>query len=399
MNRMFLRACRQEISYILYILGESLGLRLERKEQHMNNALSSGNDSEKKLDGSAFIEFRAFFSRHLKKRVCQRKMPVRGLCISVILTVLLILVAGDYSHGARKPSFQSWLVDVRKEALANGVSEKTLNHALRDLRPIPLVVKRDRSQPEFKLTLDGYLKRVVTEKRIREGRKKLLEHRDLLTRISKKYGVEPEIIVALWGIETSYGKLTGGFPVLAALATLAYDGRRSRYFRRELLNALKILDAGHISTENMNGSWAGAMGQVQFMPSSFQSYAVDYNGDGIIDIWNNVGDALASAANYLARSGWKEGQGWGEEIQLPEGFNKKLINSRIRKSLGEWKRMGISAKRFPQNNSLQASIVQPDGEGGRAFLAYPNYRVILKWNRSNFFAVAVGTLAGKIGNP
>ena len=211
--------------------------------------------------------------------------------------------------------------------------------------------------------------------------------------------MQPEFVVALWGIETSYGERTGGFPVLAAVATLAYDGRRSRYFRREFLNALKIIDDGHISAENMNGSWAGAMGQVQFMPSSFQSYAVDYDGDGRIDIWNNVGDALASAANYLARSGWKEGQGWGQEIQLPEGFNKKLISSRIRKSLSEWQRIGILAKEFPQNSNLQASIVQPDGEGGRAFLAYPNYRVILKWNRSNFFAVAVGTLAGRIGAP
>ena len=339
----------------------------------MNNALCPGNDAEKK--------------------------PARGLPVFVMFTILLILLVGHYSHGAKKPSFQAWLADVRKEALANGVSEKTLNQAFKDLRPIPVVVKRDRSQPEFKLTLDEYLKRVVTEKRIRKGRKKLNERRDLLTLISKKYGVQPEFIVALWGIETRYGEHTGSFPVLAAVATLAYDGRRSKYFRREFINVLKILDGGHISAENMNGSWAGAMGQVQFMPSSFQSYAVDYDGDGRIDIWNNVGDALASAANYLARSGWKEGQGWGQEIQLPERFNKKLINNRIKKPLSEWQRMGISVKGFQQNPNLQASIVQPDGPGGRTFLTYPNYRVILKWNRSNFFAVAVGTLADRIGNP
>ena len=365
----------------------------------MNNALSPGNDAEKKPACSAFMELRAFFSRHLKRSMHLGKMPVRGLSVSVAVTIFLILVSGDHSHGAKKPSFQAWLADVRKEALANGISEETLNHALRDLRPIPMVVKRDRSQPEFKLTLDEYLKRVVTERSIGEGRKKLREHRDLLTRISKKYGVQPEFIVALWGIETRYGQRTGSFPVLAAVATLAYDGRRSRYFRREFLNALKILDDGHISVEDMNGSWAGAMGQVQFMPSSFQSYAVDYDGDGRIDIWNNVGDALASAANYLARSGWKEGQGWGQEIQPPEKFNKKLINSRIKKSLSEWQRMGISAKGFQQNPNLQASIVQPDGQDGRTFLTYPNYRVILKWNRSNFFAVAVGTLADRIGAP
>ena len=172
----------------------------------MNNALCPGNDAEKK--------------------------PVRGLPVFVMFTILLILLAGHHSHGAKKPSFQAWLADVRKEALANGVSEKTLNQAFEDLRPIPVVVKRDRSQPEFKLTLDEYLKRVVTEKRIRKGRKKLNERRDLLTLISKKYGVQPEFIVALWGIETRYGEHTGSFPVLAAVATLAYDGRRSKYFRR-----------------------------------------------------------------------------------------------------------------------------------------------------------------------
>jgi len=343
--------------------------------------------------------FRGSFYSYLDRRISPKRLTARTLHIAVKLTILLVLVEVDHSLGATKPSFQVWLADVRKEALANGVSEETLNNAFRDLRPIPLVIKRDRSQPEFKLTLDEYLNRVVTERRIREGRKKLHEHRDLLTHIAKKYGVHQEYVVALWGIETRYGERTGSFPVLAAVATLAYDGRRSKYFRRELLNALKILDDGHISAENMNGSWAGAMGQVQFMPSSFQSYAVDYDGDGRIDIWNNVGDALASAANYLARSGWKGDQGWGQEVQLPKGFNKKLINSRVRKSLNEWQRMGVSGKGFPQNLNLQVSIVQPDRQGGRTFLAYPNYRVILKWNRSNFFAVAVGTLADSIKAP
>jgi len=365
----------------------------------MNSALNPDNDAGKEPAYLALNALKAVFNRHFDRGMHLRKMPVRGLSVSVMLTILLFLVAGGHSHGATKPSFQVWLADVRKEALANGVSEETLNNAFRDLRPIPLVIKRDRSQPEFKLTLDEYLNRVVTERRIREGRKKLHEHRDLLTRISKQYGVQQEYVVALWGIETRYGERTGSFPVLAAVATLAYDGRRSKYFRRELLNALKILDDGHISAENMNGSWAGAMGQVQFMPSSFQSYAVDYDGDGRIDIWNNVGDALASAANYLARSGWEGDQGWGQEVQLPKGFNKKLINSRVRKSLNEWQRMGVSGKGFPQNPNLQASIVQPDRQGGRTFLAYPNYRVILKWNRSNFFAVAVGTLADRIGAP
>jgi len=365
----------------------------------MNSILGLNNITGKRTACDTFNMFRGFFYSYLDRRISSKRLTARTLRIAVRLTILLVLVAADHSFGATKASFQAWLVDVRKEALSIGVSEETLNHALRDLRPIPLVIKHDRSQPEFKLTLDEYLNRVVTERRIREGRKKLHEHRGLLTRISKQYGVQPEFVVALWGIETRYGQRTGSFPVLAAVATLAYDGRRSKYFRREFLNALKILDDGHISAENMNGSWAGAMGQVQFMPSSFQSYAVDNDGDGRIDIWNNVGDALASAANYLARSGWEGAQGWGQEIQLPKGFNKKLINTRISKSLSEWHRMGVSGKGFPLNPNIQASIVQPDGEGGRTFLTYPNYRVILKWNRSNFFAVAVGTLADRIAIP
>ena len=379
--------------------GDSPGSRGEGKEQFMNNVLGLNSIAGRRMACEAFNMFRGSLYSCLDRRISLKRLTARTLRIAVKLTILLVLVAVAHSLGATKPSFQVWLADARKEALSIGVSEEILDHAFRDLRPIPLVIKRDRSQPEFKLTLDEYLNRVVPENRIRKGRKKLHEHRDLLTRISKQYGVQPEYVVALWGIESRYGKHTGSFPVLAAVATLAYDGRRSTYFRREFFNALKILDAGHISAENMNGSWAGAMGQVQFMPSSFQSYAVDYDGDGRIDIWNNEGDALASAANYLARSGWEGDQGWGREIQLPKGFNKKLINTRIRKSLSEWQRMGISGKGLPQDPNLQASIVQPGGEGGRTFLAYPNYRVILKWNRSNFFAVAVGTLADRIGAP
>jgi len=365
----------------------------------MNSVLGLSNITGKRTACEAFNMFRGSFYSYFDRRISPKSLTARTLRIAVKFTMLLVLVAVDHSLGATKPSFQAWLSDVRKEALSIGISEETLNHTLKDLRPIPLVIKRDRSQPEFKLTLDEYLNRVVSEKRIRNGRKNLYKHRDLLIRISKQYDVQPEFVVALWGIETRYGQRTGSFPVLAAVATLAYDGRRSRYFRRELLNALKIVDDGHISAENMNGSWAGAMGQVQFMPSSFQSYAVDYNGDGRVDIWNNVGDALASGANYLARSGWEGNQEWGQEILLPKGFNKKLINNRIKKPFSEWQGMGVSSKGFPQNPDLQASIVQPDGEGGRTFLAYPNYSVILKWNRSNFFAVAVGILADRIGAP
>jgi membrane-bound lytic murein transglycosylase B len=263
------------------------------------------------------------------------------------------------------------------------------------LKPIPRVIELDRSQPEFKLTLQQYLDRMVSGKTVRDGRQMYREHRDLLSGISEKYGVESQYIVALWGMETRYGKITGGYPVIDVLATLAYDGRRSEFFRAELIHALKILEEGHIAVEDMDGSWAGAMGQVQFMPSSFASYAVDQDGDGRRDIWGNVPDALASAANYLSKSGWKPNQGWGGEVKLPVGFDSKITDKMV-KPLKEWRAMGLSGKGIEGDPHCLAHLVTPDRNNGRVFLAYPNYGVILKWNRSNYFAIAVGTLADRI---
>lgn len=323
-------------------------------------------------------------------------LKARSLASGLLLTALLALWAPEPSAQAEKPLFKTWLKGVRKEALSMGISANTLDQALPGLKPLTVVIRLDRAQPEFRLTLDEYLGRMITEKSVQQGRERLHEHRNLLKGISDKYGVQPEYVMALWGIETRYGQRTGGYPVLAALATLAYDGRRSNYFRKELLRALKILDEGHISVDRMNGSWAGAMGQVQFMPSSFHAYAVDHDRDGRIDIWNNVADALASGANYLARSGWKKGQGWGREVRLPDGFDRGLIGPRATKTVGEWERMGVSGRGLNNDSRVRAWVVQPDGKGGRAFLAYPNYSVILKWNRSNFFAVAVGTLADRL---
>ena len=231
--------------------------------------------------------------------------------IVIMILVLVSSVNVAFARETKMESFQEWLNGVRKEARAAGVSDKVLDRAFRDLKPIPRIIELDRSQPESKLTLNQYLDRIVSGKTIWDGRRLYREHRELLNKISDQYGVEPQYIVALWGIETRYGRITGGYPVIAALATLAYDGRRSAFFRAELIRALKILEEGHIAFEDMDGSWAGAMGQVQFMPSSFVTYAVDYDGDGRTDIWDNVSDALASAANYLSKSGWARNQGWG----------------------------------------------------------------------------------------
>ncbi|MBT3256315.1 MAG: lytic murein transglycosylase [Deltaproteobacteria bacterium] len=319
--------------------------------------------------------------------------------VSIIMLIFVSSVHGVHAQGVKDPSFQEWLKGVRREARAAGVSPEVLDRAFRRLKPIPRVIKLDRSQPEFKLTFKQYQDRVVSDKTVWDGRRLYREHRDLLKKIGDQYGVEPQYIVALWGIETRYGRITGGYPVIAALATLAYDGRRSAFFREELIRALKILEEGHIDVKDMDGSWAGAMGQVQFMPSSFVSYAVDYDGDGRRDIWDNVPDALASAANYLSRSGWKKNQGWGGKVSLPAGFNKNLVGKGSKRTLKEWQQLGVTGKGVAGKPDLRAYLVQPNKTGGPIFLAYPNYRVILKWNRSNYFAITVGTLADRIAKP
>lgn len=225
------------------------------------------------------------------------------------------------------------------------------------------------------------------------------QYRNELEQAAQKYGVPPHYIVALWGIETSYGNNTGGFKVVPALATLAYDGRRSEFFRGELMNALKILQEGHIAPSEMKGSWAGAMGQNQFMPSSFNAYAVDGNGDGRRDIWTTLPDVFASSANYLSKHGWDNEQRWGRQVSLPSGFSKSMADLDVKKSLSEWSRLGVkltTGGNIPTSPDLQASIVAPDGLDGPAFLVYDNYRVIMRWNKSTYFATSVGLLADAI---
>jgi len=295
-------------------------------------------------------------------------------------------------------AFESWLVGVRREARQKGVKPATLDAALGGIRPIPRVIALSKRQPEFTLTLDRYLKIVLSDERIEKGRKRYSEHRVLLRRASQPHGVQPQYIVALWGIETKYGAIMGGFPVVGALATLAYQGGRRRFFRSELVNALKILDQGHITPNRMVGSWAGAMGQNQFMPSSFLAYAVDGNGDGRRDIWGTLPDVFASSANYLRRVGWRRGESWGREVRLPEGFNRALVNRRKRMGVAAWKRLGV--RRVDGGplpiSTIKGRIIIPIRHGGRAFLVYQNFRAIKRWNNSDYFAIAVGKLADRI---
>ena len=316
----------------------------------------------------------------------------------ITVTIISFFVQG-FGTKAVAEEFNTWLDTLKIEARSKGISQSTIESSLSGIKPIPRVIELDRKQPEFTLTFEEYLGRVVSDRRIRIGKTKLVEHKKLLAEISIKYGVQPRYIVALWGIETDFGRITGGFPVISSLATLAYDGRRSKFFRKELFLALKIVDKGHITAKDMLGSWAGAMGQNQFMPSSFHAYAVDYNKDGSKDIWKTLPDIFASIANYLSKSGWQGDQTWGRPVNIPDKFSQKLLGRKIKKGLNQWHELGVrklSGKDLPKRNLL-SSIIRPEkGMVGPAFVVYHNYGVILKWNRSNYFATAVGTLSDKI---
>jgi membrane-bound lytic murein transglycosylase B len=246
-----------------------------------------------------------------------------GLCVAAV-------------SAPARADFQAWLKELRAEASQKGISDVTLDAALSGIKPIPRVVELDRKQPEFTLTFDQYMNRVVPRSRVEKGRKRLAENKAILTEVSKKFGVPPQFLVAFWGIETDFGRVTGGFKVIPALATLAYDGRRSAFFRKELLLALQIINGGHIKADVMVGSWAGAMGQPQFMPSSFTGYAVDYDKDGRKDIWTTRADVFASAANYLSSYGWRASERWGRRVLVPEGFDSKRADLKVRKTVSGW---------------------------------------------------------------
>ena len=293
--------------------------------------------------------------------------------------------------------FDRWVSELRAEALSLGISIRTLE-ALDELNaPLQKVLEYDSSQPEFVQTFTRYLGLRVTPNQVARGRSLLQEHRELLEEVNQRYGVRPHYLAAFWAIESNFGRNTGGFSVLQALATLAFDPRRADFFREQLLIALKIIDEGHISSADMTGSWAGAMGQLQFMPTIFDSYAIDGDGDGRVDIWNSLPDIFYSAANFLNQSGWQGGERWGREILLPSDFDYSLSGLMTRKTVNEWSEFGVtqvSGDKLP-NALMSASIVLPAGASGPAFLAYSNYRVTLAYNPSTFYALTVGHLADR----
>ena len=291
--------------------------------------------------------------------------------------------------------FSVFLAGVRRDAAAQGIRVATIDSALRRAQFLPRVIELDRKQPEKTMTFAVFMAKVVTPQRKESARQHLAENRALLDAVWRRYNVEPRFIVALWGLESDYGKSMGNTMVVSALATLGFDGRRGPYFRSELIAALRILDQGHVRGDDMTGSWAGAMGQCQFMPSTFLGYAVDYDGDGRRDIWNDRADVLASIANYISRLGWRGGETWGREVLLPRGFDPRYAGLEVKRPTGEWGRLGvrsIDAGPLSQRES-EASLVLPGGADGPAYLVYDNFRTIMKWNKSTYFAAAVGYLA------
>lgn len=290
-----------------------------------------------------------------------------------------------------------WLVAFRDRALAAGISSATLD-ALNGAEYLPDVVRKDRHQNEFTKTIWDYLDKAVSDDRIAHGQKALTAHAEVLRRIEASYGVDAEIVAAIWGLESAYGAVRGDLPTLHALATLAYDGRRGAFFEGELIAALKILQSGDVAAQGLRGSWAGAMGHTQFMPSSWHAYAVDFTGDGKRDIWgDDPTDALASTAAYLAGKGWVKGAPWGAEVTLPPGFDYDLTTERVRKPVADWQAMGV---RLTGGGDLPdhglASVLLPGGHRGAAFLIFQNFHVIESYNTADAYVIAVGHLADQL---
>ena len=314
-----------------------------------------------------------------------------------------------------KPSFEQYIVKIKQEALAKGFEQALIDTSFANVVFHQRAVKADRNQPETVETLDTYLPKRLPDWKIKRARAKYKEHEALLNKVAEEYGVQPRFIVALWGLETNFGKIMGNYNVVSALSTMAYEGRREAFFKKELWAALNILKAGHISIDKMKGSWAGAMGQNQFMPTSFVAYAVDGDGDGKKDIWTNQADVFASMANYLKKEGWSDEITWGRQVKLPSDFDTSLAIpnntggrknwlkawAKTEKTLAQWQALGVrrtDGTNLP-NVDIKAALVFPDGKKGRAYLAYDNYKSLMQWNLSYYFVSSVGHLSDHIKYP
>ncbi|MEK9967792.1 MAG: lytic murein transglycosylase [Ferrovibrio sp.] len=313
-----------------------------------------------------------------------------------------------------RAEFETFLAEVRAEALQKGIKPDVVKTALTGVEPVMRIIERDRNQAEFKLSFATYRDRVITPANVQRGQKLRDEYQTLLRQVAQRYGVQPRFVLAIWGIETRYGAVKADVPLMHSLATLAFDRRRSSYFRNELFAALTMLDRGYIDFPTMKGSWAGAMGQPQFMPSSYLAYAEDFDGDGKRDIWTNTGDVFASIANYLAKAGWNTAQTWGREVKISPELQKSLgnyaregrsgcraIDQMTRDlSLEEWTRLGVRRADGGELPKVQQSgaLVQPDGPTGPTFLVYGNYRSVLRYNCAHHYALTVSLLADRLGD-
>lgn len=314
-----------------------------------------------------------------------------------------------------KPSFEQYVENLKSEAVEKGFESAFVQQHLSNLTYLKRAVKADKNQPEFKETLDTYLPKRVPQWKVDKARAAYKENLPLLTKISKQFGVQARFIVSLWALETNFGRIQGKMPIIDSVVTLSYDGRRETFFKKQLWASLQILKEGHIEKDKFVGSWAGAMGQCQFIPTSFLAYAADGDGDGRKDIWTNKADVFASIANYLKSEGWKGNRTWGRQVILPEGFDQSLLmpkGSKGRKQwlenwkkaerpLSDWSRRGITrmnGKPIP-NVDITGVLITPDDANGRVYLSYDNYKSLMHWNRSYYFVTSVGYLADRIGYP
>ncbi len=328
--------------------------------------------------------------------------------MGIIVRTLLFIVMGALVSAApamaqevynTKP-FGLWLMEFRTEAVKQGITPETLDKAFKDIMPDERVVTLDRKQPDSTMSFTQYAKNTLPPSRVNRGKELYRQYQSTLETVAKKYGVPAPYIVALWGKESSFGSYMGGFSVIRSLTTLAYEGRRAELFRKELIEALRIVQETGMPPEALVGSWAGAMGQSQFMPSTYAKYAVDGDGDGRKDIWGTEADVFASIANYLSESGWKEDQKWGRKVSIPANFDRKYENIEKFRPLSEWKKLGVTTAKGSAlpDADIEAALIfagrtTPD-DG--VYLIYPNYNVLLTWNRSRYFATAVGLFADQL---
>lgn len=314
-----------------------------------------------------------------------------------ILIVLLMLASQPLNA---KPSFEEYLAGLKLQAIEQGYSTDFINQVFKGVSYHQKTVTADKNQPETKLTLDTYLATRVPDWKVSKAIDLMAENKLLLDQVEQEYGVQKRFIVALWGNESNFGNIMGKHSVINSLITLAYEGRREALFKKQLFAALKILQQGHIELENFVGSWAGAMGQSQFMPTSFLDYAIDFDNDGRKDIWNSKADVFASIANFLKSEGWSDELTWGRQVSVLENFDYNLagLKTSHKRLLAEWQEMGV--RRFDGSDlpqvSIKASLINPDGEDGRIYLVYDNFHTLMKWNRSSYFGISVSYLSERI---